>query len=85
MGTLADSMTGNSGPSLTEEEAKKFLELYRMVSSDMNEAMEDAFAGDESSEYEERYDGSSGSLYTDCTRNKFERFVNEIYLDGSTE
>lgn len=70
-----------SEPQLSEEEARKFLELYEKVSEDMNQAMKESIDWDgEASVFIERYDGSSGSLYTDCVRNKYKRFVEKIYL-----
>jgi hypothetical protein len=70
-----------SEPRLSKEEARKFLELYEKVSEDMNQAMEESMDSDgESSVFVERHDGSSASLYTDCVRNKYKRFVEKIYL-----
>jgi hypothetical protein len=67
---------------LTEEEAERFLELYEKVSEDMNTAMSDSMDSDadEKSVFVERYDGGAASLYTDCVRNKYRRFVKNIYI-----
>lgn len=71
-------------PSLTKDEAEKFLELRRKVSEDMNTAlsgsMESVDSGTDKSVFVEKYNGDAGSLYTDCVRNKYTSFVKKVYL-----
>lgn len=50
---------------LTQEEAKQFIELYNKLNSEMNTRITE---GD--------YDGS---LYTTLIRNKYERYLEEVY------
>ncbi len=50
---------------LTQEEAKKFIELYNKLNNEMNTRIKE---GD--------YDGS---LYTTIMRNKYKRYIENIY------
>lgn len=71
-----------SGERLTEEEAKQFLELLERVDEDMNEASRQAFDDDISpEEFEETWNGTAGTVYTNAIRGKYRSFIERVYLD----
>lgn len=71
-------------PRLTPEEAREYIRLHKKVSQDMQDALGEALAPDAKHEHPrvQAYTESGGTMFTDCTRNKYGRFARRLYLDG---